>query len=39
MTCGSDADIDPNPPRTPPLKGKGEQGGVHYGKRQFLAGR
>lgn len=31
--------IDPNPPRTPHLKGKVEQGGVHYLKRQFLAGR
>jgi transposase len=31
--------IDPNPPRTPHLKGKVEQGGVHYVKRNFLAGR
>lgn len=31
--------IDPNPPRTPRLKGKVEQGGVHYVKRNFLAGR
>ena len=31
--------IDPNPPRTPRLKGKVEQGGVHYIKRNFLAGR
>ena len=31
--------IDPNPPRTPELKGKVEQGGVHYVKRNFLAGR
>ncbi|MGH7860849.1 MAG: IS21 family transposase [Candidatus Dormibacteraceae bacterium] len=31
--------IDPNPPRTPRLKGKVEQGGVHYLKRNFLAGR
>jgi len=31
--------IDPNPPRTPNLKGKVEQGGVHYVKRNFLAGR
>lgn len=31
--------IDPNPPRTPYLKGKVEQGGVHYVKRNFLAGR
>jgi transposase len=31
--------IDPNPPRTPNLKGKVEQGGVHYIKRNFLAGR
>jgi transposase len=28
--------IDPNPPRTPRLKGKVEQGGVHYVKRNFL---
>jgi len=31
--------IDPNPPRTPRLKGKVEKGGVHYVKRNFLAGR
>jgi transposase len=31
--------IDPNPPHTPRLKGKVEQGGVHYVKRNFLAGR
>ena len=31
--------IDPNPPRQPHLKGKVEQGGVHYVKRNFLAGR
>ena len=31
--------IDPNPPRTPRLKGKVEQGGVHYVVRNFLAGR
>jgi transposase len=31
--------IDPNPPRMPHLKGKVEQGGVHYVKRNFLAGR
>jgi transposase len=31
--------IDPNPPRSPRLKGKVEQGGVHYVKRNFLAGR
>ncbi len=36
--------IDPNPPRTPRLKGKHPQvgtrkGGVHYVKRNFLAGR
>jgi hypothetical protein len=31
--------IDPNPPRTPRLKGKVEQGGVHYVKRNFFAGR
>ncbi|HEY8745209.1 MAG TPA: IS21 family transposase, partial [Chloroflexota bacterium] len=36
--------IDPNPPRTPRLKGKHpqvgtRQGGVHYVKRNFLAGR
>lgn len=31
--------IDPNPPRAPHLKGKVEQGGVHYVKRNFLAGR
>jgi len=31
--------IDPNPPRTPRLKGKVEQGGVHYVKRSALAGR
>jgi transposase len=30
--------IDPNPPRTPWLKGKVENG-VHYVKRNFLAGR
>lgn len=30
--------IDPNPPATPRLKGKVEQG-VHYVKRNFLAGR
>jgi len=31
--------IDPHPPRTPQHKGKVEQGGVHYVKRNFLAGR
>ena len=31
--------IDPNPPRSPHLKGKVEQGGVHFGGRNFLAGR
>jgi transposase len=31
--------IDPNPPHSPHLKGKVEQGGVHYVKRNFLAGR
>ena len=31
--------IDPNPPRSPNLKGKVEQGGVHYICRNFLAGR
>jgi transposase len=31
--------IDPNPPAMPHLKGKVEQGGVHYVKRNFLAGR
>ena len=31
--------IDPNPPRSPHLKGKVEQGGVHYVTRNFLAGR
>jgi transposase len=31
--------IDPQPPRAPWLKGKAEQGGVHYLKRNFLAGR
>jgi hypothetical protein len=31
--------IDPNPPRSPQLKGKVEQGGVHYVTRNFLAGR
>jgi transposase len=31
--------IDPNPPASPHLKGKVEQGGVHYIKRNFLAGR
>ncbi len=31
--------IDPTPPRTPRLKGKVEQGGVHYICRNFLAGR
>jgi transposase len=31
--------IDPNPPRSPNLKGKVEQGGVHYVCRNFLAGR
>lgn len=31
--------IDPNPPRQPHLKGKVEQGGVHYVTRNFLAGR
>ncbi len=31
--------IDPNPPRSPHLKGKVEQGGVHYVARNFLAGR
>jgi transposase len=30
--------VDPNPPRTPRLKGKVESG-VHYVKRNFLAGR
>jgi hypothetical protein len=30
--------IDPNPPRTPRLKGKVEQGGVHFVCRSFLAG-
>jgi hypothetical protein len=31
--------IDPHPPRQPHLKGKVEQGGVHYVCRNFLAGR
>lgn len=31
--------IDPQPPRAPWLKGKVEQGGVHYVVRNFLAGR
>ena len=31
--------IDPNPPASPHLKGKTEQGGVHFVKRSFLAGR
>jgi len=31
--------IDPNPPRSPHLKGKVEQGGIHYVTRNFLAGR
>jgi transposase len=31
--------IDPTPPHQPHLKGKVEQGGVHYVKRNFLAGR
>ncbi len=31
--------IDPNPPATPRLKGKVEKGGVHYFKRNFMAGR
>lgn len=31
--------IAPQPPREPHLKGKVEQGGVHYFKRNFLAGR
>jgi transposase len=31
--------IDPQPPRAPWLKGKVEKGGVHYVKRNFLAGR
>jgi hypothetical protein len=31
--------IDPNPPKSPHLKGKVEKGGVHYVKRNFLAGR
>lgn len=31
--------IAPNPPQSPWLKGKVEQGGVHYVKRNFLAGR
>lgn len=31
--------IDPTLPRTPQHKGKVEQGGVHYVKRNFLAGR
>jgi transposase len=31
--------IAPQPPRQPHLKGKVEQGGVHYVKRNFLAGR
>jgi transposase len=31
--------IDPNPPRSPHLKGKVEQGGVHVVKRNFLSGR
>jgi len=31
--------ISPNQPRTPEHKGKVEQGGVHYVKRNFLGGR
>lgn len=31
--------IDPTPPRSPQLKGKVEQGGVHYVARNALAGR
>ncbi|MCL4543984.1 MAG: hypothetical protein M1118_05195 [Chloroflexi bacterium] len=31
--------IDPNPPRMPYLRGKVEQDGVHYIKRNSLAGR
>jgi hypothetical protein len=31
--------IDPNPPACPHLKGKTEQGGVHFVTRNFLAGR
>lgn len=31
--------IDPNPVATPRMKGKVEKGGVHYVKRNFLAGR
>jgi transposase len=31
--------IAPNRPRTPEHKGKVEQGGVHYVKRNFLGGR
>lgn len=31
--------IDPSPPACPHLKGKVEKGGVHYVKRNFLAGR
>lgn len=31
--------IDPNPPARPNLKGKTEQGAVHYVKRNFMAGR
>ena len=31
--------VDPNPPKSPHLKGKVEQGGVHYVCRNFLAGR
>jgi transposase len=31
--------IDPQPPRQPRMKGKVEQGGVHYVCRNFLAGR
>jgi len=31
--------IAPTPPRSPQHKGKVEQGGVHYVKRNFLAGR
>jgi transposase len=31
--------IDPTRPRSPQLKGKVEQGGVHYVARNFLAGR
>lgn len=31
--------IDPNPPESPRLKGKVEQGGVHFVARNFLAGR